>query len=116
MPASLFASSFFATNIIEIFERCGTIDKVIVLGLGAFSLVAWTVMFGKHSELKRLRVLNHSFEAALRDQRTLLDAPESFRNKRHIPYADLFADAVESYWRAASIGGVDMAASGSGGG
>jgi biopolymer transport protein TolQ len=33
----------------------------------------------------------------------LLDLPESLRNKRSIPYADLFADAVEAYWRAASI-------------
>lgn len=93
-----------ATNIIEIFERCGTIDKIIVLGLAVASLVAWTVMFGKHAELKRLRRLNGSFEAHLRDQRTLLDLPESFREKRIIPYADLFADAVEGYWRAAAIG------------
>lgn len=93
-----------ATNIIEIFERCGTIDKIIVLGLAVASLVAWTVMFGKHAELKRLRRLNGSFEAHLRDQRTLLDLPESFREKRVIPYADLFADAVEGYWRAAAIG------------
>jgi biopolymer transport protein TolQ len=26
------------------------------------------------------------------------------RNKRSIPYGDLYADAVEAYWRAASIG------------
>jgi len=105
MLAPYFASPFFATaSIIEIFERCGTIDKVIVLGLGVFSLVAWTVMFGKHFELKRLRVLNHSFEVHLNDQRTLLDLPESFRNKRVIPFADLFADAVEGYWRAAAMG------------
>lgn len=102
---ALFASLIFATtNIIEIFERCDVVDKVIVVGLGVFSLVAWTIMFGKHFELKRLQLLNQSFEAHLRDQRTLLDLPESFRNKRAIPYADLFADAVESYWRAAAIG------------
>ncbi|MDP3070301.1 MAG: MotA/TolQ/ExbB proton channel family protein [Opitutaceae bacterium] len=93
-----------ATNIIDIFERCGTIDKIIVLGLAVASLVAWTVMFGKHAELRRLRALNRSFEGHLRDQRTLLDLPESFRDKRTIPYADLFADAVEGYWRAAAIG------------
>lgn len=105
MLAPFFVTPFFATaSIIEIFERCGTIDKVIVLGLGVFSLVAWTVMFGKHFELKRLRVLNHSFEVHLNDQRTLLDLPESFRNKRVIPFADLFADAVEGYWRAAAMG------------
>lgn len=93
-----------AANIIEIFERCDTVDKIIVLGLAATSLVAWTIMLGKHNELKRLRVLNLSFESQLRDQRELLNTPESFRNKRVIPYGDLYADAVEAYTRAAMSG------------
>jgi biopolymer transport protein TolQ len=91
------------TNIIEVFERCDTVDKVIVAGLAIFSLVAWTIMFGKHYDLKRLRLLNHSFEQHLREQPRLLDLPEGFRNRRSIPYADLFADAAENYWRAAAI-------------
>ncbi len=93
-----------AANIIEIFERCGFVDKCIIVGLLIFSLIAWTIMFGKHFELKRLRQLNQSFEMRLRDHKTLLDLPESFRSKRVIPYADLLADAIESYWRAAAIG------------
>jgi biopolymer transport protein TolQ len=104
MLASFLGSPVLATNIIEIFERCDIVDKVIVLGLAVFSLVAWTIMFGKHHELKRLRQFNLSFESQLREHRTLLDLPEAFRDKRVIPYADLFADAVESYWRAAAIG------------
>lgn len=104
MLAPLFASRVLATtNILDIFDRCDTVDKVIVTGLGVASLIAWTIMFGKYFELKRLRLLNYSFDAHLRDQRTLLDLPESFRNKRAIPYADMFADAVEAYWRAAAI-------------
>jgi biopolymer transport protein TolQ len=104
MPALSLPSPFFASsNIIDIFERCDTVDKIIVIGLGVFSLVAWTIMLGKHFELKRLRLLNHSFESHLRDRQTLLDLPESFRNKRSIPYADLFTDAIEAYWRAAAI-------------
>jgi biopolymer transport protein TolQ len=103
MLAPHFVPPLFAVNIIEIFERCGTVDKVIVIGLLIFSLVAWTVMFGKHYELKRLRLLNLSFELQLKDHRTVLDSPESFRNRRVIPYADMFADAIESYWRAAAI-------------
>ena len=103
MPAFL-PPAVLAANIIDIFERCDAVDKTIVLGLAVFSLVAWTVMFGKHFELKRLRLLNQSFEEHLRNQRTLLDLPESFRPKRLIPFADLFADAVESSWRAAAIG------------
>src|SRR4051794_15151338 len=54
MLAALFASPVLATNIIEVFERCDVVDKVIVAGLALFSLVAWTIMFGKHFELKRL--------------------------------------------------------------
>ncbi len=103
MLAQLFASPVLAANIVEIFEMCGTVDKVIVLGLGVFSLVAWTIMFGKHFELRRLHGLNHSFELHLRDQRTLLDLPETFRSPRSIPYADLFADAIQSYRRAAEL-------------
>lgn len=105
MSALSFSSPVLATsNIIDVFDRCDTIDKIIVAGLGVFSLLAWTIMFGKYFELKRLRLLNHSFESHLRDQRALLDLPESFRSKRAIPYADLFSDAVEAYWRAAAIG------------
>ena len=104
MLALQFFSPVVATsNIIEVFERCDTVDKIIVAGLGVFSLVAWTIMFGKHSELKRLRHLNHAFEQQLRNQRTLLDLPESLRDQRTIPYADLLADAIEAYWRAAAI-------------
>lgn len=91
-------------NIIQVFLQCDLVGQIITVGLMLFSLIAWTIMFGKHFELKRLRELNHAFDSHLRDQRTLLDLPESYRNRRTIPYADLFADAVESYWRAAAIG------------
>ncbi len=105
MLASPLVSPVVATvNIIEVFLRCDPVGQAITVGLMIFSLLAWTVMFGKHFELKKLRVLNQSFEAHLRDQKTLLDLPESFRSRRSIPYADLFADAVEGYWRAAAIG------------
>ncbi len=98
------ASPLLATvNIIQVFLQCDIVGQVITVGLAVFSLIAWTIMFGKHFELKRLRSLNYAFESHLRDQRSLLDLPESFRNRRSIPYADLFADAVESYWRAAAI-------------
>ncbi|HUJ45344.1 MAG TPA: flagellar motor protein MotA, partial [Opitutaceae bacterium] len=92
------------TNPWLLFTHCDPVGQVICVLLAVFSLVAWTIMFGKHMELKRLGQLNHGFEGKLKEQRTLLDLPESFRNRRAIPYADLFADAIEAYWRAASIG------------
>ena len=92
-----------SVNVIQVFSTTDLVGQVITVGLGIFSIIAWTVMFGKFSELKRLRLLNLTFEQRLRDERTLLDLPESFRTRRSIPYADVYADAVEAYWRAASI-------------
>lgn len=97
-------SCFFATNIWEVFLRCDPVGQVITVGLAIASVIAWAVMIGKRNDLEQLRRLNLSFEQHLRDQRTLLDLPESYRNKRAIPYGDLFADAVEAYWRAGEIG------------
>jgi biopolymer transport protein TolQ len=94
---------FATSNLIQVFLRCDPVGQVITLGLGVFSLIAWTIMFGKYFELKRLREYNLHFEIKLRDERALLQLPESFRNKRSIPYSDLFADAIEAYWRATAI-------------
>jgi biopolymer transport protein TolQ len=91
-------------NVIQVFLRSDPVGQVITVMLVIFSIFAWSVMLGKNSELKRLRLLNHQFDQRLREERKLLDLPESFRSRRSIPYADLFADAVESYWRAAAIG------------
>jgi biopolymer transport protein TolQ len=95
---------FAAANVIDVFEHCDIVGQVIVTGLAVFSVIAWAVMFGKRNELNVLRRLNHSFERHLRDQKRLLELPESVRERRDIPYADLFSDAVEAYWRAAAIG------------
>lgn len=99
------APLFLATsNIVEVFARCDPVGQVITTVLLIFSVFAWSVMLGKNSELNRLRTRNYQFEQRLREERKLLDLPESFRNMRAIPYADLFADGSESYWRAAAIG------------
>jgi len=92
------------TNPWLLFVRCDPVGQVITVLLGVFSLVAWTIMFGKRIELKNLSRRNHAYEQRLREQKTLLDLPESFRSLRGIPYADLFGDAIEAYWRAAAIG------------
>jgi biopolymer transport protein TolQ len=95
---------FFASaNIWEIFLRCDLVGQIITVGLAIASIIAWAVMIGKRNELANLRYLNMAFEQHLRDQRTVLDLPESYRNKRSIPYGDLFADALEAYQRSGEI-------------
>ena len=98
------AHSFLAiTNVIKVFVDCDPVGQVICVLLLLFSIFAWSVMLGKNAELNRLRRMNYNFERRLREERKVLDLPESFRNMRNIPYTDLLADAVESYWRAAAI-------------
>jgi biopolymer transport protein TolQ len=92
------------TNPIAIFLRCDPVGQIICGGLGIFSIIAWAVMLGKNNELTNLRQLNHAFEKRLREERRVLDLPESFRNRRTIAYADLCTEAIEAYWRAAAIG------------
>jgi biopolymer transport protein TolQ len=105
MPAPHLLPPLFAVlNVVDVFLACDPIGQVITSLLGLFSIIAWAIMWGKHRELKELRRLNQRFEIHLRDQRALLQLPESFGNQRAIPYADLFSDAVEAYWRAAAIG------------
>ena len=91
-------------NPVTVFLRCDLVDQAIILGLGVASIIAWAVMIGKRSELASLRRMNHRFEKRLRDERSLLDLPESLRNLRGIPYADLFTEAEEAYRRAAALG------------
>jgi biopolymer transport protein TolQ len=102
--AAPFALVFASTNIVDVFLRCDPVGQVITGGLAIFSVIAWAVMLGKGRELGQLKRLNYAFEEYLKDQRSLLDLPESMRNKRSIPYGDLYADAVEAYWRAAALG------------
>lgn len=104
------SSSLTTTNLWTVFTTSDIVGQVIIGLLAVFSIFAWSVMIGKHNELKQLRSMNGLFEQRLRDERRILDLPESYRDRRSIPYADLFADAVEAYWRAAAIGqekGVD---------
>ncbi len=93
-----------SANIIDVFEHCDPVGQTITGGLAVGSVIAWAVMFGKRSELNTIRRLNHQFERHLRDQKNLLDLPESLRERRDIPYADLLSDAVAAYWKAAAIG------------
>jgi biopolymer transport protein TolQ len=104
MLAPLFAPVLATANPITVFLRCDLVDQSIILGLGVFSIIAWAVMIGKRSELGSLRRLNHAFDQRLREERNLLELPESLRSRRGIPYADLFAEASEAYTRAAAIG------------
>jgi biopolymer transport protein TolQ len=104
MVAPFSVSPVLAINLFDLFMQVDHVGQAISLLLGVFSIIAWAVMWGKHRELKELGRLNHRFEASLRKETSILQQPDAVRHQRAIPYADLFADAVEAYWRAAAIG------------
>jgi len=104
MFAFVFSPVLATVNPITVFERCDPVGQVITAGLGVFSIIAWAVMIGKNADLKNMRRMNHAFDQRLKEERRVLDLPEAFRSQRSIPYADLLAEAVEAYWRAAAIG------------
>ncbi len=91
-------------NVWQTFLGTDQVGQLVITLLAIFSIFAWAVMLGKYSELKKMRELNFLFEHKLGQEKHLLDLPENLRNRRDIPYADLLADAIESYWRAAAIG------------
>jgi biopolymer transport protein TolQ len=104
--SALFLSPLFAStvNVWQVFLTTDGVGQVVIILLGIFSIFAWALMMGKYSELKKLRQLNFAFERKLGEERHILDLPENLKNRRDIPYADLLADALEAYWRAAAIG------------
>ncbi len=103
---ALLPSPFLAStvNVWNVFLTTDRVGQIVIGLLAVFSIFAWAVMMGKYSELKKLRELNFAFERKLGQERHILDLPENLRNRRDIPYADLLADALEAYARAAAIG------------
>ena len=87
------------------FGQSNTAGKFIIFALAFFSVCAWAVMIGKYWELKKLRLLNLGFEQLLHRQPSVLNPPSTFKAPRHVPYAALYADAVDAYHRIAGKSG-----------
>ena len=104
--SALLLSPFLAStvNVWQVFTTTDRVGQVVIGLLAIFSIFAWAVMMGKYSELKKLRELNFIFERKIGQESHILELPENLKNRRDIPYADLLADALEAYWRAAAIG------------
>lgn len=85
-------------SLVAYFTQSNIAEQVIIGALAFFSLFAWTIMFGKHFEQRRLRLFNQGFEQRLREHHSLLDLPEEFKMPEGVPYAVLLRDAIGAYW------------------
>lgn len=81
------------------FQQSNMAGKVIVVLLALFSLLAWTVMFGKYLDLSRLRSLNRHFERTVRKTPRVLKMGDSGESLGVGPYAQLATEAVQACYR-----------------
>jgi biopolymer transport protein TolQ len=98
--------TFAQTNepgLLTYFFQSNTAGQLIILALGVFSAVAWTVMIGKAMELNQLFKLNKQFETAINKAPSLLQLAEKKAFNDSIPYAALVKSATASYFRAVEI-------------
>jgi biopolymer transport protein TolQ len=91
------------SGLLTYFFQSNTAGRLIILVLGVFSALAWTVMIGKAMELKQLFKLNRRFEATLNEAPSLLELAGKKTFSEAIPYAALVKSATECYFRAVEM-------------
>ena len=87
---------FPLANVFTYFGQSNTAGQVIVLLLAVFSLIAWTLMIGKHIDLKGLRRANRIFEDRLKASDSVTKVDPQFRGAVG-PYAQLAREALTAY-------------------
>lgn len=95
-PAFLAASG---GNVFTYFAQSNMAGKVIIIALGIFSLLAWTVMIGKFTDLRKMRGINLSFERHLARQKRILALDPKEPGFGRGPYAYLSAQAIQAFYR-----------------
>jgi biopolymer transport protein TolQ len=95
-PGLLLAAAGGSFNLWATFLNAEIFGQIIVVLLMFFSLLAWTVMIGKHMELTTWRRVNQDFQGRLRDTETLMRQTVSDGLRQSVPYARLFHDAIEA--------------------
>lgn len=81
-------------NVFTYFGDSNLAGKVIVLLLVAVSVVAWSVMFGKWMDLKRIRMLNHGVALKLAKMEHALEMNPG--SGTTCPYASLVKAALDA--------------------
>ena len=91
------------SGLLTYFFQSNPAGQLIILALGVFSALAWTVMIGKAMELKQLYKLNLRFEKTLDEAPSLLELASKKAFSDAIPYAALVKAATQSYFRAVEL-------------
>ncbi|MEM8867785.1 MAG: MotA/TolQ/ExbB proton channel family protein [Verrucomicrobiota bacterium] len=103
----MISSSFFDTlftlaagpNVFTYFAQSNFAGKIVILILGLFSIVAWTVMLGKYLDLSRLRSQNQRYERLLTKEAHLLAMDPERPGKGGGPYYNIVREGLEAFFR-----------------
>lgn len=97
---SLLIQAAAGANVFTYFGQSNVAGKVIILILALFSIVAWTVMLGKHMDLSKLRSQNQRYERLLSKESSHLIALDPVRpGKGSGPYYNIVREALEAFHR-----------------
>ena len=92
-------SEFPVIALLNYFGQSNLAGQLIILILAAFSLLAWTVMLGKWTDLKKLRSANTHFEREISQVQVLLRVSPRDARYAQGPYSELVAEAIEAFSR-----------------
>ena len=97
---SLLVQAAAGANVFTYFGQSNVAGKVIILILGLFSIVAWTVMLGKYMDLSKLRSQNQRYERLLSKESSHLIGLDPERpGKGSGPYYNIVREALEAFHR-----------------
>ena len=94
-------------SVFTYFAQSNFAGKAVILILGVCSILAWTVMLGKHLELSKMRSQNQRYERLLSKEAQLLALDPERPGKGSGPYYSIVQEAIEAFFRY----GADVASS-----
>ncbi len=96
---SLLIQAAGGPNVFTYFGQSNFAGKMVILVLGVFSILAWTVMLGKYMDLSRLRSQNQRYERMLSKESHLLALEPSRPGKGAGPFYNIVRDGLEAFCR-----------------
>jgi biopolymer transport protein TolQ len=102
---SLLIQAAAGPNVFTYFAQSNLAGKIVILILALLSIVAWTVMLGKHLELSKFRSQNQRYERALTKEPHLIALDPEHPGKGRGPYYELVREALSAFQRYGGVAG-----------
>ena len=91
------------SGLVNYFFLSNSAGQLIILALGIFSALAWSVMLSKYFELQHLQKLNRKFQSDLNNAPSLLTLAREVTFSEAVPFSALVREATRAYFRAVEV-------------